>query len=137
MKLKYKSSVFTKKILITMLTLICTNFIYAKESTPSITNLPMLLDLGAKKCFACKKMAPILVELENEYKGILNVKFIDVWQPENVSKAKEYNINAIPTQIFLDENEKELERHVGFMSKEDILNKWKSLGYNFTIEKAK
>ena len=93
--------------------------------------LPKLLDLGAKKCIPCKKMAPILDEMENTFKGVLDVEFVDVWQPENKDRALKNKIESIPTQIFFDENGKELWRHVGFFSREDILKKWKELGYVF------
>ncbi len=93
--------------------------------------LPKLLDLGAKKCIPCKMMAPILEELTKEYVKILDVEFIDVWQKENAEKAQKYNIQAIPTQIFFDAEGKELWRHEGFISKEDIFKQWKILGYDF------
>ncbi len=92
------------------------------------TALPRLVDLGASKCIPCKLMAPILEELKKEYAGRLEVEFIDVW--ENPDVAKEYGIKIIPTQIFSDASGKELSRHEGFMSKEDILGKWKELGVN-------
>ena len=101
----------------------------AKEK--KTVKLPTMIELGAEKCVPCKMMAPIIAELTKEYKGILNVKFIDVWKKENVELAKKYKINSIPTQIFLDKDGKELWRHVGFISKEDIMKKWKSLGYDF------
>lgn len=92
------------------------------------TPLPKLVDLGAHKCIPCKKMAPILEELKKEYAGRLEVEFIDVWQKENAKKAETYKIKLIPTQIFLSAKGKELWRHEGFLSKEDILAKWKELG---------
>ncbi|MCX5642450.1 MAG: thioredoxin family protein [Candidatus Omnitrophica bacterium] len=92
--------------------------------------LPRLVDLGAKTCIPCKMMAPILEELRNEYKGKLQVKFIDVW--EDRSAGDQYGIRVIPTQIFFDPSGKELFRHVGFISKEDILAKWQELGFNLT-----
>ena len=97
--------------------------------------LPKLVDLGAKKCIPCKMMAPILEELTAAYSGVLAVEFIDVWDPENVPKAQKYGIGSIPTQIFLDADGKELWRNEGFISKEDILAKWKELGYD--LEKLK
>jgi thioredoxin 1 len=91
-------------------------------------NLPRLVDLGADKCIPCKMMAPILEEMKKDYAGTINVEFIDVWKtPE---KAKEYGITIIPTQIFFDASGKELFRHEGFFSKEDILGKWKEFGIN-------
>jgi thioredoxin 1 len=92
--------------------------------------VPKLLDLGADSCVPCQMMAPILDELREEYRGALDVVFIDVWKPENQQEAVKYGIRAIPTQIFFDPQGNELWRHTGFMSKEDILKKWKELGYD-------
>lgn len=89
-------------------------------------NLPKLLDLGADKCIPCKMLAPILEEIKEEYKGKLEVVFIDVWKkPEQADK---YNVNIIPTQIFYNSSGNELFRHEGFISKEDILVKFNDLG---------
>ena len=93
--------------------------------------LPKLLDLGAKKCVPCRKMAPILEELTEEYKGVFEVEFVDVWLPENKERAARHGVRAIPTQIFFDAEGKELWRHEGFISKDDILKKWSELGYDF------
>ena len=98
---------------------------------PSVTieqtkALPRLVDLGADKCIPCKMMAPLLVELRSEYEGTLKVEFIDVWK--NPEEAPKYGIKLIPTQIFFDASGKELFRHEGFYSKEDILAKWIELG---------
>ena len=38
----------------------------------------------------------------------------------------------MPTQIFYDSSGKELFRHEGFYSKEDILGKWNELGVDLT-----
>lgn len=96
------------------------------------TGLPRLLDLGAGKCIPCKKMAPILKELKQEYAGVFDVVFIDVW--ENGAAASQHGIEMIPTQIFFDASGKELFRHEGFYGKEEILSKWKELGIK--VDKA-
>ena len=88
--------------------------------------LPRLLDLGATKCVPCKKLAPILDELKKTYAGVLDVEFIDVW--ENPKAGEGYGLKTIPTQIFYGPDGKELFRHEGFISREDILVKWKELG---------
>ena len=99
----------------------------AKETKPT-KQLPRLVDLGAGTCIPCKMMAPILEELKQEYANRLQVEFIDVWK--NPNAGKEYGIRIIPTQIFFGASGKELFRHEGFFSKEDILSKWKQLGVN-------
>jgi thioredoxin 1 len=101
----------------------------ATGETPK-TGLPRLVDLGADKCIPCKLMAPILEDLRKTYAGKLDVQFIDVWK--NPDAGNPYGISIIPTQIFYDAAGKERFRHEGFFSKEDILAKWKELGYDFT-----
>ena len=96
-------------------------------------SLPLLLDLGAGKCIPCKMMAPILEELKKEYAGSLKVEVVDV--EENPDIAEKYQVRIIPTQIFFDAAGKELFRHEGFSSKEDILEKWKELGVQLTKAK--
>ncbi|HEU67933.1 MAG TPA: thioredoxin [Candidatus Acetothermia bacterium] len=96
------------------------------EPPPTPQPLPKLVDLGADKCIPCKQMAPILEELRVEYAGVFEVVFIDVWK--NPAEADRYGIRIIPTQIFYDATGKELFRHVGFYSKEQILAKWRELG---------
>lgn len=98
-----------------------------------VEGLPKLVDLGAHACVPCKMMAPILEELTTEFKGRFDVLFIDVWQ--NPDEGKKYRINSIPTQIFFDGEGKELFRHEGFFSREDILKTWTRLGFVFAEEK--
>ena len=102
----------------------------AKQQTSTV--LPRLVDLGADKCIPCKMMAPILEELKTEYAGGLKVDLIDVW--ENPDVGAEYGIRMIPTQIFYDASGKELFRHEGFLSKINILNKWRELGIDIKSE---
>ena len=102
----------------------------AVAATPAASGLPRLVDLGADKCIPCKMMAPILEELKEEYTGKLDVEFIDVWK--NPDAGKQYGIQLIPTQIFFDATGKELFRHEGFFSKEDILAKWKEFGVDLS-----
>ena len=85
-----------------------------------------MIDLGAKKCMPCKMMAPILEKIEKKYEGRAAIVFIDVW--ENRDQAGRFGIRAIPTQIFYDANGKEVSRHVGFMSEDDIVNTLSKLG---------
>jgi thioredoxin 1 len=95
-------------------------------AVPAQQALPRLVDLGAVKCIPCKAMKPILDALSAEYADVFRTEFIDVWEQEDAAKA--YGVKIIPTQIFYSAEGKELFRHEGFMSKEDILAKWKELG---------
>lgn len=104
-------------------------------NAPAKAALPRLVDLGADKCIPCRMMAPVLNDLQKEYAGRMVVEFIDVWKDPAAGKA--YKINLIPTQIFFDSTGKELFRHEGFFSKQDILAKWKELGVEFTAQGKK
>jgi thioredoxin 1 len=91
--------------------------------------VPRLVDVGAGKCIPCKAMAPILQELRAQYAGRMEVVFVDVW--EDPDAGQPYGIRMIPTQIFYGRDGRELARHEGFMSKEEILAQWRALGLGF------
>jgi len=59
------------------------------------------------------------------------VEFIDV--NENAAAKLQYRIDLIPTQVFYDASGTERFRHVGFISKEDILAKWRELGVDLNV----
>jgi len=96
--------------------------------------LPTLIDIGAGTCIPCKLMAPILEELKKELADRLVVQFVDLNKFPDA--AQTYRIRFMPTQIFYDASGKELFRHEGFFSKEDILAKWKELGVDLSGPKS-
>jgi thioredoxin 1 len=85
-----------------------------------------VIDLGADKCKACKELAPILEQLRQEYKGRVDVEFIDVWKTPGAGDP--YKIRVIPTQIFFDRQGKEVWRHEGFLPKADFVARFAELG---------
>ena len=80
---------------------------------------PTLAEFGWRTCTPCKMMKPILEELAIEYEDKLNVVIVEVY--EHMDLAREYQIMAIPTQIFFDSGGKEVTRHMGFWPKEEII----------------
>ena len=88
--------------------------------------LPKLLDFGRGKCIPCKKMAPILQELSEEYKDHVIIKIIEIDQEPGLTTAN--RIRLIPTQIFFDVKNQEVLRHEGFMSKDDIKKVFQKMG---------
>lgn len=91
------------------------------------SDLPMLLQLGSHGCPPCRKMMPILDKLKRDYAGKFQITFIDVWK-DRATGAK-YGVRAIPTQIFYDGNGKEMFRHVGYYSEDEIVAAWEKLGF--------
>ena len=88
--------------------------------------LPKLLDFGAGTCIPCKRMAPILKALSEEYKGRVVIRIIEVYQDRELTRIN--GIRLIPTQIFFDAKNQEVFRHVGFLSEKDIVSRFKALG---------
>lgn len=86
------------------------------------------IELGSVRCIPCKKMMPIMKEIEKEYGDQVNVVFHDVWTDEGKPYAKKYKIRLIPTQVFLDAEGKEYFRHQGFFPKEELVKILKQKG---------
>ena len=98
----------------------------AAPAAAPVRFVPRLVDVGAGTCIPCKAMAPILDQLRVDYAGRMDVVFVDVWKEP--AAAEPYGIRMIPTQIFFGADGRELARHQGFMSREEILAQWKSVG---------
>jgi len=94
--------------------------ILAKTESIAQTNKVTFIELGSVDCIPCKMMMPIMKEIEKEYGDRVKVVFYDVWTDEGRPFAEKYGVKAIPTQVFLDSEENEFFRHVGFFPKADI-----------------
>ena len=63
---------------------------------------------------------------EGEIRGKAEVLIIDTGDYPDLARRCE--IRAIPTQIFFDASGQEVERHSGFMPREDLVEKLSELG---------
>jgi thioredoxin 1 len=95
------------------------NLIITDEQLDFSKHKVTFIELGADKCIPCKAMQPVMREIAQEYKGTIQVVFYDVWKTPKY--AKNFGIQMIPTQVFIDKNGEEIFRHVGFYPKEDII----------------
>jgi thioredoxin 1 len=91
-----------------------------------VKGMVTMVDLGATACIPCKLMAPILVKMEKQYAGRAAVVFLDVWKDQ--APAKRFGIRTIPTQIFFDQDGKEVYRHEGMLSEEEIVRRFQDMG---------
>ncbi len=78
------------------------------------------LEFGATGCISCRKMEIVMNEVKEEYPQIVNVKFFNALLPENQDMMKYFGIAAIPTQVILDASGKEVFRHTGYYSSEEL-----------------
>ena len=76
--------------------------------------LVTFVELGSVNCIPCRKMQPVMQNIETKYQDQVEVIFYDVWQEDQKPKAQEYGIRLIPTQVFLDGAGVEVFRHEGF-----------------------
>jgi thioredoxin 1 len=97
------------------------------SSNISLKSTPKMVELGSHKCIPCQAMMQVLDELRAQCGDRLNIEFVDVF--ENEAAAQKYKVEIIPLQVFLDASGKELFRHEGFYPTQDILAKWKELGF--------
>jgi len=99
----------------------------AKEAGETTSKaLPKFIELGSVGCRPCTIMEPIIEELKSELRGKVDVEFIDVGK--DYATAEKYRVRTIPTQVLLDADGNELDRHVGVYQKEDILANMRELG---------
>ncbi len=80
----------------------------------------VLVDFHTQWCVPCKKMIPIVDELEKELKGEVLVIRIDLDGSKEL--AKKYEIIAVPTFVVF-ENSLEVWRNEGLITKIEILSK--------------
>ena len=99
-----------------------------KQKKDPLSYKVTFIELGSVRCIPCQKMQSVMKSVEKKYGSQVKVVFHDVWTPDGKPFGKKYGIEAIPTQVFLDEDGKEFFRHIGFFSEEELVKILKSKG---------
>lgn len=86
----------------------------------------VMLELGSTGCIPCEQMKPVMEKLRTNYKGKLEVFYVDIKKDREA--AQKFGVFAIPTQVFLDKNGEEFHRHMGFYAYEEIRPMLKKAG---------
>lgn len=94
---------------------------YAKI-LPTISKTPMLLEFGSTSCASCVEMGKLLHRAKQEYPKSA-IYFIEVYNDKEATGN--YKIQMIPTQVYLNQEGFESDRHIGLVSYEQLIAKLK------------
>ena len=96
-----------------------------ENSKPEIeSGKPVVIDFWAEWCIPCKKIAPIIDELAEQYEGRVKIGKYNVEESSDV--ATEFGIRSIPTILFFRDG-KLVDKNVGSISKSNLEEKINSL----------
>lgn len=100
------------------------------NKTDSVKYKVTFIELGSVRCKPCQQMQPVMKSIEEKYPDQVNVIFHDIWTPLGKPMADKFNIQIIPTQVFLDENGVEFFRHEGYFAEGDLVKVLQTKGVN-------
>lgn len=83
------------------------------EAPPIRLGRPVLLDFSRDHCLPCDLMRPWLDELRERHAGRIEVVEVNIDREENRQLAVFFRARAVPLQVYLDADGKELARSAG------------------------
>ena len=81
------------------------------------SKLPVLADFYSDSCVPCKRLSPVLAEIEEQYADRINIAKINI--NFDAELAEKYEVRAAPTLIFFKDGQ-ETERLIGAVKKSEI-----------------
>ncbi len=88
------------------------------------------LEFGSTGCRECKMMEKVIAEVKGNFANRINVVFYNVTKKENKRISKYFGIQMIPVQILLNKSGKEVFRHIGYYSYNELCIEFSKLGIN-------
>jgi thioredoxin 1 len=85
------------------------------------------LEFGATGCSSCRLMEKVMEKVRSKYTPEVKVHFLNVLKPANRAMMEYFGVAAIPTQVLLDISGKEVFRHTGFYSFDDLANEFQKI----------
>jgi len=84
----------------------------------------ILMDFWAEWCAPCRMMNPVIKDIEKEYSS--KMKVVKINADDSPELVQKYDISSLPSLVFL-KNGKEVDRVVGFSSKDKIVGNIKKI----------
>jgi thioredoxin-like negative regulator of GroEL len=88
---------------------------------------PTIYEFGRRLCPICRATEAVLKDVEARYPGQITLRFLYI--PEEEAVFREYGVTFVPTQIFLDAAGREVQRHEGPLTREELLEKLRTLKF--------
>jgi thioredoxin 1 len=95
---------------------------FDREVTQS--DIPVVVDFGATWCQPCKRLAPIVEKLAQEYEGRVKIAKFDIDDSPQVPAR--FGIMSVPTVIFFKDGER-VDQVMGLVPEENLREKVEAL----------
>lgn len=83
------------------------------------SSLPVIIEIHASWCHACRMMDPVFEEMSQKYQGTIQFAQVDIDAEHEL--AKKYDVTSLPTLVFIKPGQKTpVMKSVGFIGKKDF-----------------
>ena len=88
------------------------------DNATVVAGLPQVIDFNATWCGPCRMFAPTFEKMEKKYEGKITFQSVDV--DENPDMAAQYEVQSIPTVVYINAEGKTVDVTVGLLSEEEF-----------------
>jgi len=91
------------------------------QQPANVRKLPVMLEFYSEDCEVCKKMEPMIAELESACsESVIDIRKLDVFAADGFSLAQKFGVFGAPTFVFLDADGLEAGRLIGYQNKAEL-----------------
>jgi len=92
------------------------------KAADAVASRPTVIDFASELCLECKELDQSMKPLIPKYKNKINFEkvYVNTNTPETKKLMKEYNINVVPTLVFVNKQGKVVRKTEGSMSQQKL-----------------